>query len=77
MRLYDAINLTGLEVAYGKASPQEIDQLNILNATKLAMKRAVENLKTKPDFLLIDAVKLEDLAIPQENIVKGDEKVSP
>ena len=74
LRLYDLINSTALEVAYGKASPQEIDQLNILNATKLAMKRAVENLKTKPDYLLIDAVKLEDLLIPQSNIIKGDEK---
>jgi ribonuclease HII len=74
LRLYESINETALEVSYGRASPEEIDQLNILNATKLAMKRAVGNLKIKPDYLLIDAVKLKDIQLPQENIIKGDEK---
>lgn len=62
----------------GVATPQEIDELNILNATKLAMKRAIKKTQSllpedeHIDLLLIDAVKLEDLEIKQKSIVKGD-----
>lgn len=56
------------------ASPEEIDALNILNATKLAMKRAIEGLKEEPELILIDAVKLEDVGIQQCSIIKGDAK---
>ena len=49
-----------------------IDEMNILNATKLAMQLAVENLSAKPEHLLIDAVKLDKVDIPQTNIIKGD-----
>ena len=52
----------------------KIDEIGILNATKLAMINAIHNLKSKPDYLLIDAVKLKQ-NIPQENIIKGDEKI--
>lgn len=52
---------------------ETIDEINILEATKLGMKNAVENLKIKPNILLIDAVKIES-DIKQENIIKGDEK---
>ena len=52
---------------------ETIDEINILEATKLGMKNAVENLKIKPNILLIDAVKIESY-IKQENIIKGDEK---
>lgn len=72
--LYDLIDQTALDVAFGLASHEEIDELNILNATKLAMKRAIENLKEKPDHILIDAVKLDDINIEQTSIIKGDEK---
>ncbi|MBN2796967.1 MAG: ribonuclease HII [Clostridia bacterium] len=72
--LFQKISDTAEDVAFGMASPEEIDELNILNATKLAMKRAIENLKEKPDHLLIDAVKLDDISIEQTNIIKGDEK---
>ncbi len=71
--LFELINETAI-VSYGSASPKEIDEYNILNATKLAMKRAIEKLPVKPDFLLIDAVKLDDININQLNIIKGDEK---
>ena len=73
-RLFDEIEETAIEVSYGMASNQEIDELNILNATKLAMKRAIEGLSEKPDHLLIDAVKLDDIDIKQTSIIKGDEK---
>ncbi len=56
----------------GVASVEEIDQLNILGATRLAMVRAVEGLGTTPDYLLIDAVKLTNLTIPQQGIIDGD-----
>lgn len=48
-----------------------IDEINILNATKLGMKKALENLTVEPDIVLIDAVKI-DTAIKQESIIKGD-----
>lgn len=72
--LFQKLSDTAEDIAFGMASPEEIDELNILNATKLAMKRALENLKEKPDHLLIDAVKLDDISIEQTNIIKGDEK---
>ena len=50
-----------------------IDKINIYNATKLAMLKAVEGLKVKPDMLLIDAMKI-DTEIKQESIIKGDLK---
>ena len=49
-----------------------IDEINILEATRLAMKRAIKNLKTKPEYILIDALTLKDIAIPQRGIIKGD-----
>lgn len=72
-RLFELIEKTAIEVSYGMASPEEIDVHNILGATKLAMIRAIDGLKHKPDHLLIDAVKL-DVEIDQTNLIKGDEK---
>lgn len=57
----------------GIATEEEIDSLNILGATKLAMKRAIEGLEIKPDYVLIDALKLEEVDIPQMAIIKGDD----
>lgn len=54
-------------------SEKIIDEINILNATKLAMIKAVENLKIKPDILFIDALEL-DIDIKQISIIKGDSK---
>lgn len=58
----------------GTASVEEIDELNILNATKLAMKRAIKNLGVCPDHLLIDALELDGVNAGQTAIVKGDQK---
>jgi ribonuclease HII len=63
---------SGLEFNAGIISPQVIDNINILNATKKAMKLAIEGLKKPPDYLLTDAVPLPRLRIPQKGIVKGD-----
>lgn len=58
--------------AIGEASPKEIDELNIYEATKLAMYRAIENLNIEPTHYLIDAMHLEHLQKPQQSIIKGD-----
>ena len=62
------------DIGLGIVEPEIIDEINILNATKLAMKRAVENLSIKPDILLIDALRLEEVEIEQLSIEKGDDK---
>lgn len=60
----------------GLVSEKIIDKINILEATKLAMKRAVENLKLEPDYLLLDGnFLLEDLPISQKAVIRGDEKI--
>jgi ribonuclease HII len=56
----------------GSADAGEIDAINILNATRLAMERAVAGLPARPDHLLIDAVMLRELPMPQTSIIKGD-----
>jgi len=71
-RLYHEITEKAICFGIGQASHVEIDEINILNATKLAMKRAVMQLSPQPDFLLIDAVKLTEIDLPQLPIIKGD-----
>lgn len=62
-----------LAYSIGIATEEEIDSLNILNATKLAMTRAIEGLNIRPDHLLIDAVNLKEISIAQTSIIKGDD----
>lgn len=66
-----------MEWGIGKVSEKVIDKVNILEATKLAMKKAVKNLETKSkiDFLILDGKMELNLNIPQKSIVKADEKV--
>ena len=72
-KLYDLIMQDAISVAIGIKDERVIDEINILEATKLAMKEAIEKLKVKPQHVLIDAVKL-DLPIPSTSIIKGDAK---
>ncbi len=66
-----------MQVALGEASAEEIDEHNILQATFMAMSRAVDNLPQKPDFLFIDGNKIPpQIDIPAETVVKGDDKVA-
>ena len=58
--------------AVGQVEADEIDQINILQATKKAMRLAIEALQPKADFLLIDAVTLKEAYLPQKAIIKGD-----
>lgn len=60
--------------AVGVAGPERIDEINILQATYEAMRKAIGELKVQPDLLLNDAVKIPGLAIPQVPIIKGDAK---
>lgn len=63
-----------ISIGYGVIDEKIIDEINILNATKRAMKIAIENLSVKPDFCLIDSVKLDNVSISQKSFTKGDEK---
>ena len=71
-RLYAAILEHAVGMGIGSADVGEIDRLNILEATKLAMRRAIDQLAPPPDYLLIDAVTLPGIGIPQRPIIKGD-----
>ena len=55
-----------------EVSAEEIDRINILQATKKAMRLAIENLTPQADFLLIDALQLKDISTPQKAIINGD-----
>lgn len=70
--LFDEIRARSLCCAIAQASVQEIDQLNILQATMLAMKRAVEGLRLPPKLVLVDGNRLPTLAMRAEAIVQGD-----
>ena len=72
-KLYDTIMQEAISVGIGMSSEKVIDEINILEATKLAMKEAIKNSKVKPEHVLIDAVKL-DIDIPSTSIIKGDAK---
>ena len=64
------------EVPYGvgEASVEEIDRFNILNASRMAMTRAVERLPVQPDFLLIDGYAWRGITLPHQGVVRGDAK---
>ena len=70
--LYDVIKEKAVAYSIAFASDEEIEEMNILNATMLAMKRAVEGLEVPADYAMIDGNKIPDLNIPAECVVKGD-----
>jgi ribonuclease HII len=70
--LFDLIQEEALAIGIGIVSPQVIDAINILEATKLAMKQAVEKLSRQPQFLLIDRLTLPECSMPQKGITRGD-----
>lgn len=71
-KLFDLIKESALDYCIAQASVEEIEEINILNASMLAMKRAVDGLKTKPDFALIDGNIARGFDIPATPIIKGD-----
>ena len=75
-QLFDEIRAKALCCSVAEASVEEIDALNILQATLLAMRRAVEGLRLKPVLVLVDGNRLPTLSMRAEAIVKGDSKVA-
>lgn len=72
--LFDKIIDEALDYSIAIATPEEIDEINILQATFLAMNRAVSGLKTEPDFVMVDGNREPPLSYPVQTIVKGDGK---
>lgn len=73
-KLYDEIMEKAVAVGVGMASPERIDEINILQADYEAMREAIEKLSVRPDILLNDAVTIPNVDIPQVAIIKGDAK---
>ncbi len=72
--LFDQITAEAVAWSVAWADEKEIDEINILNARMLAMKRAVAGLSVKPDLALVDGNRAPDLDCPMETVVKGDGK---
>jgi ribonuclease HII len=70
-RLAEAIQRAAVAWAVGSAEAEEIDRINIYEASRLAMKRAIEQLHPAPEFVLVDAMHV-DVPIPQRALIKGD-----
>jgi len=74
-KLYDQITEEAISWGVGIVDQEEIDEINILNATKKAVTMAISKLKTKPELILVDALTgIDTLGIPYESIIKGDAK---
>jgi len=75
-RLYDEIINDAISWSVGIVNQDEIDEINILNATKKALTKAIKELEVKPEIILVDALtNIDTLGIPSEPIIKGDEKI--
>ena len=73
--LYEKITEEAIAWEVGIITPQEIDEINILNATKKGLTSSINGLKVKPDIILVDALnKIDTLGIPYQSIIKGDAK---
>lgn len=72
LKLNEEIIENAICYAIGEVQADEIDKINILQATKKAMRLAIEKLTPKADFLLIDALQLKEVKLPQKGIIKGD-----
>ena len=74
-KLYDEITSSAIAWGVGIIEPQEIDDINILNATKKGLTKALKELVEKPDIILVDALTgIDTLGIPYQSIIKGDAK---
>lgn len=70
--LYDIIMKEAISVGVGIVDAKTIDEINILEASRLAMTLAIQNMDIKPDYVLTDAMKLKDIDIPFKDIIHGD-----
>lgn len=71
-KFYDIIMRDAISVGVGIVDAKIIDEINILEASRLAMKRAIEDLDIQPEFILSDAMKLTNIDIPYKDIIHGD-----
>ncbi|EKM0363662.1 ribonuclease HII [Cronobacter turicensis] len=76
LALFDEIKAKAIAWSLGRAEPHEIDELNILHATMLAMQRAVAGLAVTPEYVLIDGNRCPALPMPSMAVVKGDSRVA-
>ncbi len=74
--LAEKIKESAVAYAIEEVDEETIDKINILQATRLAMKRAIEKLSPRPDFVLTDGNMTLDILMPQESVVKGDAKIA-
>ena len=74
--LYEEIIQNALAYSVAFATPQEIDEINILHATMLAMQRAVLQLAVLPEYVMIDGNRCPDIPFPCEAVVKGDSRIA-
>jgi len=74
--LFGEIKEKALAWSLGRCEPEEIDQLNILQATMVAMQRAVAGLAVQPDYVLVDGNKTPELPMASQAVVKGDLRVA-
>jgi ribonuclease HII len=72
LKIDEEIRETAVAFAIAQVEAEEIDEINILQATKKAMRLAIEKLAPNADFLLIDALQLKEINLPQKAIIKGD-----
>lgn len=74
-KIFEQIKEEAIDWSVGMADQNEIDNINILNATKLALTRAIEGLKVKPDLILVDALtNIDTNGIEYKSVIKGDAK---
>lgn len=74
-KIYEEIIKNAISYSVGIVDQKEIDELNILNATKLALKKAIQGLDVKPDLIMVDALtNIDTCGIPYKSIIKGDAK---
>jgi ribonuclease HII len=74
-KLYEQITEEAISFSVGIVDQNKIDEINILNATKLALKIAVQNLNIKPDVIMVDALEhIDTCGIPYISVIKGDAK---
>ena len=75
-KLYDLITTEAISYGVGIISQDEIDEINILNATKKGLTNSLKELSTKPDIILVDALReIDTLNIPYRSVIKGDAKI--
>ena len=71
-RVFDLVQRAGIPFGLGSVPHATIDEVGIVQATRMAMAQAVDSLPSRPDFLLIDALSLPEVDLPQKGIIRGD-----